>query len=210
MISTGNKELDSFLDGYGKEVTLIYGPAATGKTTLCLLCCSRMLKDNKKVVYLDTENGFSVERFIQICGAGYITMLDRLLVLQAQNFQDQCDRIDSIINIVGVDLVIVDSLGKHYRKYVVENHSEANKKLDRQLRILTEISRKGIPVVVTNHVSSNPETKEIRMVGGDMVKQWGKKVVRLEKEQRRVLFLERPEERSIDFEIVQDGIRIVS
>ena len=176
MISSGNSELDSFLDGYGKEVTLVYGPPASGKTCLSLMCSASMLKKDKKVVYIDTENGFSIERFIQICGAGYITMLDRLLVLNALNFQDQCAKIDNLINFIDVDLVIVDSLGVYYRKYVKENAPVANKKMDRQLRILTELSRKGMPVIVTNQVYTNPENGEISMVGGDMVKKWAKKL----------------------------------
>ena len=111
------------------------------------------------------------------------------------------------MNLVGIDLIIVDSLGVFYRKEVKENPAEINKKMDRQLRILTEITRKGVPVIITNQVSTDAETGEIRMVGGDMVKSWAKKLIELKKEPRRII-LKKPEEKEAKFEIVNDGVRL--
>ena len=205
MISTGSKQLDELIGGYGREITIIYGPAASGKTTLGLMAAVGQLKKDKKIVFLDTENGFSVDRFMQICGPGYLTMLDRLLILRAKNFKEQCERVEMLMNIVDIDLVIVDSLGFHYRKEVVDNHSEVNKKMDRQLKILTEISRNGVPIVITNQVSTNPQDGEIKLVGGEMVKKWGKRLIELKKDPRK-LFLKKPEEKEIKFEIVNEGV----
>ncbi len=208
MITTGNKVLNEKIGGYGKEITLIYGSAASGKTTLSLIAASGQLKQDKKVVFLDTENGFSIDRFMQICGHGYITMLDRLLVLKAKNFNEQCEKFEQLMKIVNIDLVIIDSLGVHYRKEVKENHREINKKMDRQLKILTEISRDGVPVIITNQVSTNPANGQIKMVGGEMVKKWAKKLIELKKEPNR-LILQKPEEKEIKFEFVNEGIKIV-
>ncbi len=208
MISSGSRELDESISGYGKEVTIIYGPAASGKTTLCVVCLSELLKKDKKVVFVDTENGFSIERFMQISGPGYITMLDRLLVLKATNFEDQCRKIDSLMNLVNINLIIIDSLGFHYRKIVRENSGYANEKMERQLRILTEISRKGVPILITNQVSTNPENNEVRMVGGDMVKKWCKCLIELKKDPRRIILI-KPEEREVLFEIVDSGIKVL-
>ena len=210
MISSGNSQFDSLLDGgYREEVTLLYGPAASGKTTLCFVLACDMLKRDKKVVYLDTENGFSIERFMQICGPGYLTMLDRLLLLKAASFPDQCKKIDSLMKLVHIDLIIVDSLGIHYRHVLQDNPTETNKQMDRQLRILTEISRRGVPIFVTTQVSTNPETGEVHMVGGEMVKSWGKSIIELRKDPRKIM-LKRPEERSTSFEIIDRGISILS
>ncbi len=208
MISSGNKDLDDVVDGYGKEINLIYGPGSSGKTTLAKIVAVSQLKKGKKVVFLDTENGFSIERFMQICGIDYLNYLDRLLLLKANSFEDQCKRIDSLINLVDIGLIIIDSLGAFYRKEVKENPLEINKKLDRQLRILTEITRKGIPILITNQVSTDIESSEIKMVGGDMVKNWCKKVIELKKDPRRII-LKKPEEREKKFKIMNEGIMVL-
>ena len=209
VITTGNKDIDNVIDGYGKEISLIYGPGASGKTTLVKLAAMGQLKLGKKVVFVDTENSFSVDRFMQLCGPNYLYYLNRLLLLKANGFDEQCRRIDSLIRLVDIDLIVIDSLGIHYRKEVRNNPKEINTKMDRQLRILTEITRKGIPVLITNQVSQNPETGEIKSVGGDMVKNWVKRLIELKKDPRRI-FLIRPEERSAEFEIVNEGIKILA
>ena len=58
----------------GDHVIPLYTPECgkckfckSGKTNLCILCATNMAKTGKKVIYVDTENNFSVERFKQIC-----------------------------------------------------------------------------------------------------------------------------------------------
>ena len=210
MISSGSKELDEFLDGYGKEISLIYGPAASGKTTLCLICLCSMLKNDKKIVFLDTENSFSIERFVQLCGPAYLTMLDRLLLIKINSFAEQCEKINSLINLVNIDLIIVDSLGVYYRKEIHGDPKEINKKMDRQLRLLTEISRKGTHILLTNQISTNPADGSVKMVGGEMIKKWCKKVVELKKEPKRKIVLIKPEEKETYFDILSNGIKIAA
>ena len=211
MITSGNKQLDDFLDGgFRKELTLIYGPGASGKTTLVKIAAIGQLNDKrKKVVFIDTENQFSINRFMQLSGPNYLHYLDRLLLLKPNNFEEQCKKIDFLISMVNIDLIIIDSLGFYYRKLVRDSPVEINKKMDRQLRILTEISRKGIPVLITNQVSANPETGEIKSVGGEMIKKWMKCLIELKKEPRKIL-IKRPEEKEIGFEILNEGIKLLS
>ncbi|MEK6826096.1 MAG: AAA family ATPase [Nanoarchaeota archaeon] len=209
MISSGNKDLDSAIGCFEKELNLVYGPAASGKTTLSKIIAIGLLDKNKKVVFLDTENGFSVDRFMQLCGSNYLYYLDKLLLLKVNSFEEQCNKIDQLLYFVNVDLVIVDSLGALYRKEVRENPNDVNKKIERQLRILTELTRRGITVIVTNQVYTNPETGEIQNVGGEMVKKWAKKLIELQKDPRKII-LRRPEEKEVLFEIMNDGIKIIS
>ena len=72
-IPSGSKILDKMLNGgYEKDIiTTIYGPAGSGKTILCLLCSVNMTRNNKKVIYVDTENNFSIERLKQIAPYDY-------------------------------------------------------------------------------------------------------------------------------------------
>lgn len=209
MISSGNKDLDNLIGGYDKEVTFIYGPAASGKTTLALVTAIKQLDMDKKVVFIDTENGFSIDRFMQLCGTNYLYYLDKLLLIKVNNFQEQCEKVSILINLVSADLIIVDSLGAYYRKEVRDNHVEINKKMERQLKILTELSRRGIPILITNQVSTHPDSGEIKMVGGEMVKKWGKKLIELKKDPRKIV-LRKPDEKENKFEITNEGIMLLS
>ena len=80
-LPSGSKILDSLLDGgYEKDIiTTVYGPAGSGKTNLCILSAVNTVRNKKKVVYIDTENNFSVERVKQIA-------LDHKKILENINF----------------------------------------------------------------------------------------------------------------------------
>jgi len=47
-------------------ITTIYGPAGTGKTNFCMLVAISQAKKGNKVIFVDAEGGFSVERLKQI------------------------------------------------------------------------------------------------------------------------------------------------
>src|SRR3989344_7815331 len=86
-IPTGSKILDSMLDGgYEKDtVTTVYGPAGSGKTLLCILCSIGVARLGKKVVYVDCEGGFSLERLHQISSSinqDYTKILDSMIFLR--------------------------------------------------------------------------------------------------------------------------------
>jgi len=67
-ISTGTEVLDLLLEGgYENDaITTIYGPAGAGKTNLALIAAVSMAQKGKKVVYIDTEGGFSAARLKQV------------------------------------------------------------------------------------------------------------------------------------------------
>ena len=68
-----------------KGINLIYGESATGKTTLALQESLRFAKENKRVLYVDTENGFSVERLKQM-DDNYREALNKIFLVQPKNF----------------------------------------------------------------------------------------------------------------------------
>ena len=93
-IRTGSNVLDAMLDGgYEKDViTTIYGPAGASKTVLCLLCSIHVARSGKKVVYVDSEGGFSLERFKQICSSisqDYKKILNNIIFLRPVSFAEQ-------------------------------------------------------------------------------------------------------------------------
>src|SRR3990167_6354449 len=63
MFSTGCEDLDLRIGGFSDGINLIYGTPATGKTTLGMITSNFFASKNKKVFYIDSENGFTVDRF---------------------------------------------------------------------------------------------------------------------------------------------------
>ena len=208
MISTGSKDLDEFLSGY-KDVTIIYGAASTGKTCCCLLAAIEQAKQNKKVLFLDTENSFSLERVKQVNDDEKI--LDNILVFKIKSFKEQQKRIrelDKIISKSNISLVVIDTIGFFYRTLVKRHSDLANSMLISQVNILKEIS-KNIPVIIANPVYSGlDDFEKIKIVGGEILKRIADTLIRLEKfdNGKRKLKLIKPKKEEMFFEISDKGI----
>ena len=116
-IPTGSKILDKMLDGgYEKDIiTTIYGPAGSGKTNLCILCSINMASNRKKVIYIDTENNFSIDRFKQICSSinqNYAKLLNYVVFLRPASFDEQKKTFEKLKEVINnkVGLIIFDSI----------------------------------------------------------------------------------------------------
>jgi len=202
-------------------ITTIYGPGGSGKTLLCILLAEEVLKNKKnKIIYVDTEGGFSVERFLQVSNDENI--LERMIFLKPKNFNEQKKDINHLVKIVknNIKLIIVDTIAMQYRlelanRDVEEGFKKTNKELIRQISILTELARtKNIPVVLTNQVYTDLETGKINMVGGEMLKYGSKCLIELMdlSEGYRQFILRKHRslpEKSFTFKIINDGISIV-
>ena len=231
-ISAGSYDLNKFLYGGWERdiITTIYGPAGSGKTNLCVLAAVSQAKRNKKVIFIDTEGGFSIERVKQIAGEEYENVLKNIFLLKPVSFDEQERAFKEMLKeLAGVSLIIVDGMTMLYRLELAEaikdksenRIQEINSKLARQLRILAEIARtKNISVIVSNQVYSEflseeqlraGREKTVNMVGGDLLKYWSKCLVELKNERgRRKLLLRKHRslpEKELEFEIINSGIR---
>jgi DNA repair protein RadB len=67
-ISAGNYDLNVWLKGgYDSGiVTTFYGGPGSGKTNLCMIVAVSQAKKGNKVIFIDTEGGFSSERVKQL------------------------------------------------------------------------------------------------------------------------------------------------
>jgi DNA repair protein RadB len=205
MVTSGNKELDQFLDEQKDKICLVYGPPASGKTTLALMFAVNTAKKRDKVIYLDTEEGFSTKRIEQM--GKNIDFLENIFVLKSLDFDEQSKNMKKIRDMFGngkISLVVVDTLSMHYRLELRKDSFKANKRLAYQLDILKNISKK-IPIIITNQVYTNVETNKVSMVGGKMVYDYGDKIISLEKEPERKICLIKPYEKSSCFEICDSG-----
>jgi len=218
-IPSGSKILDKMLEGgYDSDIiTTIYGPAGSGKTNLVLLCAINIARNNKKVIYVDTEGSFSLERLKQIA-LDYKKILGRLIFLKPTNFKEQKRSFEKLKDIVDnkVGLIIVDTIAMLYRLELGKSEDvyEVNRELGQQLSYLAEIARKkNIPVLITNQVYADFENKnKVNIVGGDILRYTSKCLIELQitpsGNRRAILRKHRSiqSEKEILFKIVETGV----
>jgi DNA repair protein RadB len=222
-IPTGSRILDNMLDGgYDPEIiSTIYGPSGSGKTCIVILCAINIARGGKKVIYVDTEGSFSVERLKQICNSintDYRKILKKIAFLRPTSFEEQKKTFEKLKDIVTdkVGLIVIDTIGMLYRLEMGKNDDiyETNRDLGKQISFLSEITRKKhIPVLIANQVYADFEDKEkVNIVGGDLLKYGSKCLIELQitpsGNRRAVLRKHRSlkEEKEITFKIVEGGI----
>jgi DNA repair protein RadB len=234
-ISAGSYDLNRFLgNGYEDDIiSTVYGPGGSGKSNLCMCVCVSQARRGNKVIFIDTEGGFSVERFFQIHGGNKEDVerdLENVLLLKPTSFEEQEGaflKMVQWVNHKNISLIIVDSIAMLYRLELgdaikseeTEKIREVNRKLARQLRSLNEIARKeNIAVIVTNQVYSRfvcdddeKKMREVNMVGGDLLKYWSKCLIELQYSfgKRKMLLRKHRSlpNKEMNFEIINSGIR---
>ncbi len=218
-----NTILDDLLDGGFENdvVTTIYGPAGSGKTNICVLAAINVAKNNGKVIFIDTEGGFSAERARQICGSDTEKILDKIFFFNPTDFKEQQDAFEKIKEMVNEDikLIVVDTISMLYRLERGANDEpfDANLELAKQIAYLTQIARKSnIPVLIANQVYADFENPSgIKIVGGDILKYGSKCMIELQSGhngvRKAVLIKHRhlPQSKEMLFRIINDGIEIV-
>lgn len=215
-IST-NTPLDSILDN-GIEcgvITNLYGPPGSGKTNICL---STMLQADGKVLYIDTEGSFSLDRFKQLGGNEKI--LDNIIFIDIHNWKDQYEnalKIDRIIQKDRIALIVIDSLVALYRLELDVNDKEIASRINRQLgtiySIFSRLAReRNIPVLVTNQVYGSGD--DIEPTSKAIARYWSKCLIELKllnKENCRKAIIRKhrsiAEGKSVDLEITQKGMK---
>ena len=208
-----NNRLDQLLQGglHDGNITQFYGPPASGKTNLALVAASNALGQGK-VVYVDPEGGFSMERLKQISGDKFSQVLNNIILVQPTTFEEQkaaIGKIDEIITSMKVSLIIVDSIAMLYR---MEEDKDV-RMLGRMLAQLLRAARKyNLPVLLTNQVYSEFDTNIIRPIGGQISEYFTKDIVELcrREDHTRYAILRRhnsqAEGQIVDFKITQTGI----
>lgn len=215
-ISTGCRAVDKLLYG-GLDpdcITTVYGPAGAGKTNLALLAAVNVAASGKKVIYVDTEGGYSIERLKQLTKE-HEKILQSILFLKPTTFKEQVEAFSKLRRLVNnsIGLIVVDSISMLYRLELGEGAHDVNLAMGRQLAALTEIARKkNIPVLLTNQVYSVfDERDKVQMVGGDLLRYGSKCLIELQitpsNKRRAILKKHRslaPEKETV-FQIVESG-----
>ncbi|MGQ9530323.1 MAG: ATPase domain-containing protein [Candidatus Bathycorpusculaceae bacterium] len=161
-IPTGCIELDKFLDGGIPldNVSLIYGEAETGKTTLTMQLAINCALQGYKTLFVDCDGTFSARRLSQIASENFKKVAELIILMKPNNFREQTVAIDQLPEYItkNFGLLVIDTLTSQYRVEVAENPDKAfrlNRELNRQMALLAQIAKtRKIAVVITSQVRS--------------------------------------------------------
>ena len=218
-----NSSLDVMLAGGFEKgtITQIFGPPTSGKTNLTLTLAVNVAKNNKKVIYIDTEGGISIDRIKQIAGHDFSNVASNIIVFEPTSFQEQDDKLRAIDvwlrrNHEDVELIVLDSAVALYRVDDMKS-AKLNKELGKQMGLLSKIARQyDVAVIVTNQIYSAIDEEgnsDVKAVGGTILQYWSKVIIQLERGDeinQRIATLKRhrsiPEGKQAVFTIASRGI----
>jgi len=209
-------KFDKFIGGglLPKAITNFYGGPATGKTNFALMATVSASKLGK-VIYVDNEAAFSIERLRQLARDDLYRVLENVILLEPTDYDEQklaIRRIEELVSKNKISLIVVDSIGTLYR---LEKERDIQE-LARQLSILLKISRtRDIPVLITNQVYTDIDSGNLVPVGGDVTRYWSKIILELKRENGTRLAIIRkhkflPEGLNLRFKIIDTGIEVIS
>jgi DNA repair protein RadB len=169
-IPTGCISLDKLLGGGfpADGVSLIYGEAETGKTSLAIQCAVNCARRGYRSLFIDTDGTLSSERLTQIAEYDYEKISTQIIIMRPSNFQEQSKTMDNLEKIINqkFGLIIVDTITSLYR-VEVNDPKEAfalNRELNRQLAVLTQIAKTcGTTTLVISQVRSVPFGEKVEM-----------------------------------------------
>jgi RecA/RadA recombinase len=160
-IPTGCRGLDNLLRGgfAREEVALIYGEAATGKTTTVIQAAVGTAKLGLKILYVDADHSFTQQRFQQIAGSESKEVSQVILLFLPETFSEQRSIVESLENYAtpALGLVVVDSMSSLYRAAFSGSESifSLNRDLSRQVAYLKELAKsRKIACILTSQVHS--------------------------------------------------------
>ncbi|HOZ81223.1 MAG TPA: recombinase RecA, partial [Candidatus Woesebacteria bacterium] len=170
IIPTGCLPLDLALGVGGLprgRVTEIFGPEASGKTTLCLHVVAEAQKLGGTAAFIDAEHALDPARAL-ILGVD----LDNLLISQPDNAEQALEIVETLVRSNAVDVIVIDSVAALVPKAEIEGEMGDSmmgvqaRLMSQALRKLTgAISKSKTVVIFTNQIRQkigvmfgNPET----------------------------------------------------
>jgi len=144
VISTQSLPLDLALGVGGLprgRVTEIYGPEASGKTTLCLHLIAEAQKHGGTAAFIDAENALDPER-----AANIGVNLDELLISQPDYGEQALEIAETLIRSGGLDVLVVDSVAALVPKSEIEGEMQ-DSSVGTQARLMSKAMRKLAAVI---------------------------------------------------------------
>ncbi|HOS37408.1 MAG TPA: recombinase RecA [Paludibacteraceae bacterium] len=139
VISSGSLGLDAALGvgGYPRgRVIEIYGPEASGKTTLAIHAIAEAQKAGGIAAIIDAEHAF--DRFY---AENLGVKMEELLISQPDNGEQALEIADQLIRSSAVDLIVIDSVAALTPKAEIEGEM-GDSKMGLQARLMSQALRK--------------------------------------------------------------------
>ena len=151
VIPTGALSLDEALGvgGYPRgRVIEIYGPEASGKTTLTLHAIAQVQKRGGIAVFVDAEHAFDL-RYAKAIGVD----LERLLVSQPDCGEQALEIVELAARSTAVDLVVIDSVAALVPRSEL-NGDMGDPQMGGQARLMSQATRKLTHVLKTTNTTA--------------------------------------------------------
>lgn len=164
VIKTGILPLDTALGVGGVpkgRIVEIFGPEASGKTTLCLSLIAETQKAGGVAAFIDAEHALDPS-WAKIIGVN----LDDLLVSQPDTGEQALEIAESLIRSGGVDLVVVDSVAALVPRSEIEGEM-GDSSMGVQARLMSQALRK-LTGIVSKSKTTIVFTNQLRLKIGIM------------------------------------------
>jgi len=188
IIPTGCGSLDEQLRGGLLEgnITLVYGEAETGKTTLAIQCAVNCARMGYKTIFIDCDGTFFPRRMAQIAADDFGDLASQIILMKPENFEQQTFVIDRLNDYISkkVGLVVIDTVTGLYREKL-EGMKETfvlNRELNRQMACLAQITKtlKVASLIVSQVRSVVFEEQEmVQPVATRVLKFWADTIISL-------------------------------
>jgi len=189
LISTGCGSLDKLLNGglCQGDVTLVYGEAKTGKTSLAIQCVVNATRMGFKAIFIDSDETFFPRRLAQIASCDLNEVAPKITLVKPTTFQEQAlaiDRLDAYLT-PHVGIVVVDTVTSLYRVEIDELKEKTfglNRELGRQLACLAQLAKtRKVAVLITSQVRSVflEGAARVEPVGTRVLRFWSDTVLNL-------------------------------
>lgn len=164
VVPSGSLSLDLALGvgGYPKgRIIEIYGPEASGKTTLCLHAIANVQKEGGIAAFVDVEHALDPLRAQKI-GVN----LNDLLISQPDYGEQALEIAETLIRSGGVDIVVIDSVAALVPKSEIEGEM-GDSQMGVQARLMSQAMRK-LTAAINRTKTLVIFTNQIRMKIGVM------------------------------------------
>lgn len=164
VVPSGSLSLDLALGvgGYPKgRIVEIYGPEASGKTTLCLHAIANVQKEGGIAAFVDVEHALDPLRAQKI-GVN----LSDLLISQPDYGEQALEIAETLIRSGGVDIVVIDSVAALVPKSEIEGDM-GDSQMGTQARLMSQAMRK-LTAAINRTKTLVIFTNQIRMKIGVM------------------------------------------